>query len=91
MSSYLDDLSSIDGSDSDDQENTISSTSSDAVSRLMDRVVKISIDEEAEPRQKFKKGEAKVANSPKLYFENSDGKVFGVYKAVAELGIDQRV
>ncbi len=74
----IDDLSSIEGSDSeDDSENETS-----AVTKLMDRISKIpdlSAEEETSPKDK------EIIKSPKVYYENENGHIIGIYKSIAEV------
>jgi hypothetical protein len=65
----------------------------------MEKVSKLAVidDEEdgggsgGQQRATSSSGRPTLANSPKIYFENGEGRIFGVFKSIAELGVDGRV
>lgn len=84
---YLsEDLSSIEGSDSDDDASPENETSS-AVSKLMERIAQIPTSEEIDSLAPLEEpsGNKQLINSPKMYYENESGRIFGIYKCFGEV------
>ncbi|XP_021943085.1 ankyrin repeat and zinc finger domain-containing protein 1 [Folsomia candida] len=86
----IDDLSSIEGSDSED-DSIAGNDQSAAVSKLMDKISRTTILEESDGtcKSKLSSENAKLINSPKTYYENENGCIFGIYKSIAEVLFDK--
>lgn len=82
-SCFPDDLSSIEGSDSENESSAADSTAA-AIGKLMGKVSRIAVDKGSEISRE--KEEGMVLKGPKMYFKNDGGNVLGLYRSVAEVG-----